>query len=489
MATIKIIISFPPLPGKGFPMLRQARQFQWVSIPSHIYPLIAASAASLLQKEGFDIIFNDCLVEGWSFDKFLRFIRSEQPDMIAFETKTPVIKLHWKMIDQLKWQIPSLKIVLMGDHVTVFPEESLQQSKADYVITGGDYDIALLRLAKHLRDKTPLPRGIWYRDNTFVNNAGDFELIEDLDTLPFVNRDLTKWQLYGEKWKKRTPFAYTMAGRDCPYGKCSFCSWTSLFPKFRVRTPENILDEIGLLIQKYNVREIFDDTGTFPGGEWLNKFCEGMIKRGFNKKILFSCNSRFDYLTEENVKLMKKAGFRKLKLGFESANQRTLDKLDKGITISQIINGCKIASKADLEVHLTVMFGYPWESEREAMNTLGLAQELLNKGYAEMLQATVLVPYPGTLLFYEGIKNGWFRFDHKQYERYDMTEPVFITDGIQPERVMQICDSAYKIFFSPKFIFKKLLTLNRFDNLTYLFRGAIAMYGHLRDFYDKKVFR
>jgi len=470
-------------------MLRQARQFQWVSIPSHIYPLIAASAATLLQKEGFEVIFNDCLAENWSYERFFNFIREENPDLIAFETKTPVIKLHWQIIDLLKNRIPSLKTVLMGDHVTALPEESLRLSNVDYVITGGDYDVALLKLARHLRGDLPLPGGIWYRDNGTIKNTGDFELIEDLNTQPFINRDLTPWRLYGEKWKKKTPFAYTMAGRDCPYGKCSFCSWVNFFPKFRVRTPNNLLDEIEFLIKKYNVKEIFDDTGTFPGGAWLNEFCEGMIRRGFNKKILFSCNARFDYLTEDNVTLMKKAGFRKLKLGFESANQRTLDKLNKGITVNQIINGCKIASKVGLRVHLTIMFGYPWETKNEAMNTLTLAQELLNKGYAEMLQATILVPYPGTQLFYEGIENGWFRFDYKEYERYDMKEPVFITDGMQPEEIVKICNSAYKIFFSPKFIFKKLFVSNGFDNLPYLFRGAIAMYGHRRDFYNKKAFR
>lgn len=485
---MKIFISYPPLQGKGFPVLTQCRFFQWVLVPTYIYPLISASAVTLLHNDGFEAVFNDCLAENWSYERFLDFIKLEQPDMVVLETKTPVIKLHWRIINQLKKHSPDVKTVLIGDHVTALPEESLRMSRVDYVIIGGNYDIALLKLARHLRDGLSLPRGIWYRDNGAIKNTGDFELIEDLNALPFINRDLTPWRLYGEKWKKRTPFAYTLAGRGCPYGKCTFCSWAYFSPIFRLRSSENLLDEIEALIEKYNVKEIFDDTGTFPSGAWLNEFCEGLIKRDFNKKVLLGCNMRCDYLTEKNTKLMRKAGFRKLKLGLESANQQTLDKLNKNITVNQIINGCKIASKAGLSVHLTIMFGYPWETKNEAMNTLSLAQELLNKGYAEMFQATIIVPYPGTPLFKEGLRNKWFRFDYREYERYDMKEPVFITGDMRPEEVLKICNSAYKIFFSPKFIFKKLFTLNTFANLTYLFRGAIAMYGHLKDFYNKNCF-
>ena len=54
---------------------------------------------------------------------------------------------------------------------------------------------------------------------------------------------------------------------------------------FRSISPERLLDEIGILIKEYGVREVFDDSGTFPKGEWLETFCKGMIERGYNKKI------------------------------------------------------------------------------------------------------------------------------------------------------------------------------------------------------------
>lgn len=98
---------------------------------------------------------------------------------------------------------------------------------------------------------------------------------------------------------------------------------------FTVRTPENLLDEIGFLIERHGVREVFDDTGTFPAGKWLDRFCEGMIERGYNKEILFSINMRYGMLQPHHPELMKKAGFRKLKMGLESASEETLERIQR----------------------------------------------------------------------------------------------------------------------------------------------------------------
>ena len=147
--------------------------------------------------------------------------------------------------------------------------------------------------------------------------------------------------------------------------------------------------------------------------------------------------------------IMKRAGFRKIKAGLESANQKTLDRINKGIKVQDIIDGCRNASKEGIDVHLTVMVGYPWETKDDVFKTLDLARELMVKGYAEMLQATIIVPYPGTPLYKESLENKWFRFDPEEYERYDMTEPVFNTPDMEPEEIIKMCQDIYKVFLSP----------------------------------------
>ncbi|MFQ6103915.1 MAG: B12-binding domain-containing radical SAM protein [Candidatus Glassbacteria bacterium] len=479
---MKILIGYPPLSGKGSPMLTQNRQFQWYHVPAYIFPLVPASAATLLSREGFDVIWADGITERANGEEYRKMLTEERPDIAAFETKTPVIQQHWEMIDRFKDILPSTKFALMGDHVTALPEESFQNSKVDFVITGGHYDFLLLGIARHLSQGVELPPGIYFRDGGSVQNTGPFEVIQDLNSLPFIDRKLTKAHMYFEKWKRRDPFMYTMAGRDCPWGKCTFCAWTTIHPQFSVRTPESLLDEIGFLIEEHGVREIFDDTGNFPGGSWLRKFCEGMIERGYNEEILFSCNMRFSDVKPKTVELMKKAGFRKIKSGLESANQETLDRISKGIRVEDIVNGCRIASEAGLEVQLTIMVGYPWETRKQALKTLELARSLMSSGAAEMLQSTVVVPYPGTKLYQEALDNDWFRIDPREYNRYDMTETVLKMPDMEPEDVIKICGDIYKTFLTPKFVLRNMSKIRSWEDASYLLRGAKAVVGHILDF-------
>ena len=479
---MKVMIGYPPLKGKGSPMLTQNRQFQWYHVPSFIYPVVAAMGATLLDREGFEVIWNDCIAERLSEDRFLSLIEKERPDLIAIETKTPVVRQHWQIINRLKESYPETSLVLFGDHVTALPAESMEESRVDYVITGGNYDLSLLGIAKSIRDGTELPVGVWYRKNGAVKNTGHFDLSADLNELPFVNRDLTKAHLYGEKWRKRKRFFYTMAGRDCQWGKCAFCSWTTIYPQFRARSPEHLLGEIGMLIEKHDAQEIFDDTGTFPAGNWLRKFCRGMIERGYNKQILFSANMRQGLLRPDHIELMKKAGFRKLKMGLESANQKTLDLIKKGITVEDIVEGCKIISEGGIDIQLTVMVGYPWETREDARRTIDLARELMSRGHAEMLQSTIVVPYPGTPLHAMAVEHGWFRYDPHDYERYDMTLPMLKSPDMSEEDVLQMCRGVYQSFLTPRYILRHVSKIRSLRDLGYVARGSKAVIGHLLDF-------
>ena len=126
---MKIFISYPPLEGKGTPLLGQNRQFQWFHNPSYIYPMIPASAATLLDKDDFTVIWNDGIAERHSYSQFLKLFKHIKPDIIAIETKTPVIKQHWEILEDLRQLSIDTTLILMGDHVTALPKESLEQCK------------------------------------------------------------------------------------------------------------------------------------------------------------------------------------------------------------------------------------------------------------------------------------------------------------------------------------------------------------------------
>lgn len=484
---MKILLSYPPLDTtKGSPLLSQNRQFQYFKAPTYIYPVVPAIAATLLKQNGFDVIWDDSIAERKSYEQWLNDIEKIKPDIIAMETKTPVVKQHWRIINELKTRHLKIKTILMGDHVTALPEESFQNSKVDYVITGGDYDFLLLSLCNYLSKRSEqLEPGIYYRENGMVKNTGQFKLNHDLNEVPFIDRVLTKWQLYAYENGnyKNTPGTYTMAGRDCWWGKCTFCSWPTLFPQFRSRSPQNVLDEVGQLIDKYQIKEIMDDTGTFPVGDWLHTFCNGMIERGYNRKIYMDCNMRFNALTLSDYQLMKKANFRLLLFGIESAKKETLNRIKKNVTVEQIIESCKLARRAGLYPHITIMFGYPWETYEDAKKTLELGRWLLKKGYAYTVQATVVIPYPGSLLFDECKSNGWLKT--LDWNRYDMKEPIMKTP-MQDNELMKYVQGIYSVAFNPEFVIRRIASVRDMNDIRYYARAGAKVLGHLFDFKPKK---
>jgi anaerobic magnesium-protoporphyrin IX monomethyl ester cyclase len=539
---MKISISYPPLESeKGIPLLGQNRQFQWFNDPTYIYPIVPAYAATLLKENGFDVIWDDGIAEEKSYKQWLNDIKQEKPDVIVIETKTPVVKRHWNIINELKKQTTLVRrkfyeggdhhrspttdnwspiTVLMGDHVTALPKESMQNCNVDFIITGGDYDFLLLNICQYLIQEksslqqaidnkqennqqlststsppitdnssliTKLPPGIWYRKNDQIKNTGKPELNHDLDTLPIIDRNLTKWHLYSEKNGnyKYLPGTYTMAARDCWWGKCTFCSWTTIFPgnKYRAISPQKMLDEIDILINDYGVKEIMDDSGSFPVGKWLIEFCNGMIERGYNKRVIIDCNMRFGVLKEEDYKLMGKAGFRFILFGLESANQNTLDKIDKNLKPEQIEDGVKWAKKAGLDPHITVMMGYPWETKEDATKSIELAKYLFKRGYIDTLQATIVIPYPGTPLFKDCKNNGWLLTE--DWDRFDMREAVMQSQMTEKD-IKELTQSLYKSFVSPQYIIRKLLAVRSVKDLKFLFRAGKKLLGHLTDFKTKR---
>jgi len=485
---MRVCITYPPLKSdKGVPLLSQNRQFQWFNNPTFIYPVVPATAATLLKSKGYDVLWLDGIAEGMTINEWWQYLEREKPDIVAIETKTPVVKMHWEIIKQLKEKFPEIKVVIMGDHVTALPEETLKACPVDYVLTGGDYDFLLLNLVDFLSGRINfLEPGFYFWKDGKIVSTGPFQRKYDLSTLPWIDRDLTRWKNYAyhNGNYKRTPGTYIMSGRDCWYHQCTFCSWTTLYPQFNKRPVSDVLDEIGMLIERYQVKEIMDDTGTFPVGDWLNEFCEGMIVRGYNKKVTIDCNMRLgNALSFEQMKLMKRANFRLILVGIESANQATLDRIRKGERIEEMIENVKLMRKAGLYPHITIMFGYPWETEEDAKRTLELGRYLLIKNYAYTMQATVVIPYPGTPLFDECQRNGWLVTE--DWDRYDMREPIMKTP-MNTETLMKYVQGLYSVAFHPEFLVRKFLSIRDLEDVKYFVRAGAKVLGHIFDFGGKK---
>ena len=271
----------------------------------------------------------------------------------------------------------------------------------------------------------------------------DYQVKEfDFASLPYPDRIFTdaknkRWQQYGNY--RRHPATHSMVSNLCWYGRCVFCQDTERLnagEKRGVRSVQSFIDEIDNCLS-LGFREIFDDSGTFPVGKWLEEFCSIMIRSGRNKKILLGCNMKpvkLDY------KMMAAAGFKFMLVGIESANQRTVDIIQKGQRSEDIVPIMKSMSDAGLAPHGTFMSSYEWESEEEEQNTIDLCHYLLKKGYLKTAQASIYSP-PHT-------EPDPHSIGHKRIPRY------------------------FTAYRSPQFWFHKLADIRRWEDITYLARGA-----------------
>ena len=247
-------------------------------------------------------------------------------------------------------------------------------------------------------------------------------------SLPHPDRTFTRWWEYQDNGNfKYLPATYIQSARDCWWHKCTFCRWAKKYPEYEVRPVDDVISEIDECVAK-GFREVFDDSGTFPIGKWLDEFCCKL-----NKKLVLGCNMR---LADIDYSMMKKAGFRMLLFGVESANQETLDRINKGVTTNDIKYVIK-AAKCGLDPHIAVMFGYPWESDSDAIRTLQLVWWLLRKGYAKTAQASFYDPP-------DGDRN----FKHRKYIR-----------------------KIYGVGRYPSFWFNKLRDIGNKDDLKYLWKS------------------
>ncbi len=273
----------------------------------------------------------------------------------------------------------------------------------------------------------------------------DYQIDVPFDQLPFPDRNLTdaknpRWQSYGNY--KFHPATHMMVSNLCWWGKCTFCVDTAKLQageKRGIRSVEHVMAEIQDLVTN-GYREVFDDSGTFPIGEWLEKFCVAMIKSGLNKRIVIGCNMKPIAERVVPFKLMKAANFRFILVGVESANQHTIDRIKKGQDSEKVIENMKAMNDAGLEVHLTSMFGYEWETHEDAMRTVSLVHHLLKKGYVKTAQASVFSP--------------------------PRTQPNPHSNG---HRYIPMIYDAYK---SPQFWYQKIRDMKCWEDFTYLLRGG-----------------
>jgi radical SAM superfamily enzyme YgiQ (UPF0313 family) len=298
-------------------------------------------------------------------------------------------------------------VAVGGAHVNAVGRQALEEGEAfDFACVGEGEEVAC-ELAEALEQGSDPSQiaGLVSRRNGEIVNGTHRPPPPDYDALPFP-----AWDLFESV--KTLPL---LTHRGCPF-KCVFCGHNSGF-KPRYRTPENVLQEVEEVLDRFRPERIRVEDETFGLHMGRTKaILQGIIERGLNRRVRFSAQTRVDRVDEEFIGLLKEANFETLELGVESGNPDMLEAIKKGITLEQVERAVGLAKGHGLRVWTKFILGHPNETHETIRDTI----DFIAKINPHTLSVSIMTPFPGTPIHemamrgeggYRMLSGGWEDFD------------------------------------------------------------------------------
>jgi anaerobic magnesium-protoporphyrin IX monomethyl ester cyclase len=281
---------------------------------------------------------------------------------------------------------------------------------------------------KALERRLAAVRGLaWRHESEIVVNA-DRPFIADLDSLPLPLHHLLPWQKYRIPMVNG-PYTFIVTSRGCPAG-CRFCvKHVSYQSSVRLRSPENIMEELRLL-DGMGISHIHMYADLFTvSREQVMGLCELILKEGL--KIRWTCNSRVDFVDEEELRLMGQAGCWMISWGIESGSAEVLRRAHKGYRMEQAEQALRWAKAAGIMNWGYFIIGLPGETEETIRQTIDFSKSLP----LDLTLFHIAAPHPGSPFFFEVVENGWFR-PGTRWEEVDMDRSTVLDyPGLPAERL------------------------------------------------------
>lgn len=375
------------------------------------------------------------------WEEIEKVIIKQNPDLIGISARTPSIESAKKTAQLIKKINPKIITVLGGAHASCLPSESAKFPFFDYVVRK-EGEATIVELVDKLEKGEDCSgvAGITYKSNGKIIQNPERELIKELDTLPFPARDL----IINKEIMHPDEFGLIFSSRGCPF-QCTFCASHNLWTRrVRYRSPENVVQEMIEVHNKYKT-EFFsfqDDTFTL-NKERTKKICDLIIKANFKGNFRWVCNTRIDCLDEELAKKMAESGCVATALGIESGNDEVLKAMKKRTRTEQAIKAVKILNKYKIKFSGQFMIGLPYETEEQIKDTIRIMQQL--DPISVML--SVATPLPGTEMYDYALKLGlidrnidWAKVTTKN------DGIIFNPNKIPKERIPIIMEYAKKSF-------------------------------------------
>jgi radical SAM superfamily enzyme YgiQ (UPF0313 family) len=393
-----------------------------------VTPLGLLYVAATLERGGYEVSVLDSTCDGYENlihdgdyvtygldDARLRdAITAARPDAVGVSCSFSYQERRaLDLISLVKTIEPGIVTFTGGIHPSFLAEKMLRDCPAlDYVILR-EGEFRTLELFDGLnRDGRPPAGtdGLAFRDGDRIEVRPAGTIIRDIDSIPFPARHLVPMEKYIRTNKQANPFPRRArverieASRGCPCD-CYFCAGSHYFGRFRMRGVDNIIEELRLLKETYNIEEIHfsDDNMTAHRARALELF-RRMKEFGFTwctpSGILMTT------LNEEMVEAMADSGCYQVTLSPESGSQRVVDEIiKKPLKLSVVKPTVAMLQRHGIGVHSNFIVGNPGETREEIMRTFAFARE---SGF-DSAAFFIAVPYPGTPLYEQCRARGWLK--------------------------------------------------------------------------------
>jgi len=348
------------------------------------------SISSLLKKEGHQTD----LVMVTEVDQAVAEILDINPNIVMFSTLTATGDFEWSLeiAKGIKEKNKDILTVFGSLHPTLYPEETMSNDAVD-IICRGEGEFPMLALCNKLQkaeDYSAIP-SLWVRTAQGIVRNPQGELIEDLDVLPFPDRDL--YQKYG--YFNNLDSIDVIAGRGCLFS-CSYCMNTTLKEmskgngKFvRKYSPEYIIKELEEVKAKYKPKSFtFVDELFTVNKTWVKEFA-AKYKERIN--LPFVCSVTADTIDDESASYLAQAGVFRICMGIETGNEEMRNKvLNKRLTNAQIEETAQRLHKYGIKFLTSNIIGLPGETVDQAFETIAFNQKIKT----DFVYFSVFQPYP-----------------------------------------------------------------------------------------------
>lgn len=415
-----------------------------------------AYVARAILNAGAEVEVLDAHKEGIGPDRLRDFLKNKSYDLIGVKCLSTDLPNVLKYCEEIKKYNQNTITVLGGYHPTALPDTVMKSQYVDYIIRGeGELGISSL-INKLISYSGKIPQNELDKIPCLVYRNGDSNklrfnsliLEENLDKLGFP-----AWHLFNIKDYPQLPgsggrFLPILTSRGCP-SNCTFCSSDSIHgKKIRLRSPDHVIEEIKWLVNDFGIQKvsIFDDNFTFYK-KYAMDICELYAKSGFPINFDIPQGIRMDRIDKDVLSALEKAGCDYIGIGVESGTQKTLEIIKKGINIAEIEEKINLIKKyTDIKLMGFFIIGFPHETEADILRTIDFALKL-KLDYAAF---TIFTPFPGTALFDQMLKEGYFSLDTFNWKGLLLDKETFRHRNVNHNRLKQLQRKAYiRFYFRP----------------------------------------